>query len=123
MAGKVPGPRRLDEDEVGKLDAKVVVIQEGPLDGCLRKADQVEDLMPQEDVHQKMSPMMSMDLSKIRLVADAGLQDALHISVMDFSMSKMTLPVMKMDISHCGGVVSLVACKPLGSSWLCYHVK
>ena len=42
MAGKAPGPRRLDEDEVGKLDAKVVVIQEGPLDGCLRKADQVD---------------------------------------------------------------------------------
>ena len=112
MAGKAPGPRRLDEDEVGKLDAKVVVIQEGPLDGCLRKADQVADLMPQEDVHQKMFPMMSTDLSKVRLAIDAGLQDALHIAVLNFSMSKVTLPMTKMDMSHCGGMVMSSAGRP-----------
>ena len=59
MAGKTPGPRRLDEDEVGKFDAKVVVIQEDALDGCIRKANQAEGLMPQvaqEDVHLNSSP-------------------------------------------------------------------
>ena len=41
---------------------------------------------------------MSKDLSTDDLGVRRDLQDALHLSVMNFSMSRMTLPVMKMDV-------------------------
>ena len=67
-------------------------------------------------------PMMSKDLARDDLVEDADPVD--ELSVMNSSMSSMTLPRMKIDeISRCGVVMSLMACRPLGSSELCYHVK
>ena len=121
MASKAPGPRRLDEDEVEKLDAKVVVIQEEPLDGCIGKADQVEGLMPQENVHQKMFPMMSTDLAIDDHQVREDLED--ELSEMYFSMPLMRSIVMSDVMCHCGGVMSSMASRPLGSSELCYHVK
>ena len=69
-----------------------------------------------------MFPMTSTDLSKIDLGVREDLQDDLRLSMMYFSMSKMTLPVMKMDVmSHCGGVESLP--QMAQACLLCYHVK
>ena len=86
MAGKAPGPRRLDEEDPQELDDIPLVMPDDVVGGCLR-------VLP-----TMFLMTMSKDLSKVRLAIDAGLQDALHISVMNFSMSRMTLPVMKMDV-------------------------
>ena len=60
-----------------------------------------------------MSPAMLMDLSKDGQEGRWDLQDAPHISAMNFSMSKMTLPRMKMDaIVVVDGVMSSLPGRP-----------
>ena len=93
MASKAPGPRRLDEDDLREFDDIPPVTLEDVVGGCLR-------VLP-----TMFLMTMSKDLSKVRLAIDAGLQDALHISVMYSAMSKMPSEKMKMD-SRCGGVES-----------------
>ena len=93
MAGKAPGPRRLDEEDPQELDDIPLVMPDDVVGGCLR-------VLP-----TMFLMTMSKDLSKVRLAIDAGLQDALHISVMYSSKSRMPSEKMKMD-SRCGGMES-----------------
>ena len=98
MAGKAPGPRRLDEDDPQELDDIPLVMLRDVVGGCLQIRKRNAHQCLQDDVLLMMSPMMSKDLSTDDLGVRRVPQDVLHLSVMHFSMSRMTLPVMKMDV-------------------------
>ena len=112
MAGKAPGPRRLDEDDLRELDDIPPVMLEDVVGGCLRSRKRDAHPCLQDDVLPTMFLMtVSKDLAKDDLVECEGHADATHLSAMYSAMSKMPSEKMKMD-SRCGGVVMSSAGRP-----------
>ena len=119
------GARRLEElqpDDREEDAAERVHSRSSVKDDGERQADR---LMPREDdllMYFSCWSSTSTDLSKDDLVKDEDPVD--EFSVLNSSTLSMALPKMKIDeISRCGVVMSSMACKPLGSSGLCYRVK
>ena len=98
MAGKAPGPRRLDEADLRELDDIPPVTLEDVVGGCLQIRRCNVHRCLQDDVLLTMWPMMSMDLSKLNLLIREDLHDEGRLSVMCSALSKMPSEKMKMDV-------------------------